>query len=130
MRKKLNLFMLQLLIYYILEKEVSIGAQGKHLTIQLLRASAQLLVTYVSFHSVPFIVCIGVSTSPQKHPHPLFLAKPPPSPLNLQAVQVSPFLGNLPPLYRFFMNSPVKVRFFSECAKYQNFLSILSFKSN
>ena len=128
MRKKLNLFMLQLLIYYILEKEVSIGARGKHLTIQLLRASARLLVTYVSFHIVPFIVCTGVSTSPQKHPHPLFLAKFPP--LNLQAVQVSPFLGNLPPLYRFFMNSPIKVRFFSECTKYQNFLSILSFKGN
>ena len=34
MRKKLNLFMFQLLIYYILEQEVSIRAQGKHLSMQ------------------------------------------------------------------------------------------------
>ena len=40
------------------------------------------------------IVCIGISTPPQKH-HPLFIAKPP---LNRQTVQVPPFLGN-PPLY-------------------------------
>ena len=40
------------------------------------------------------IVCIGVSTPPQKH-HPLFLIKPLPHvPLNLQTVQVSLFLGN------------------------------------
>ena len=43
------------------------------------------------------IVRIGVSLL-------LFLAKPP---LNLQTVQV-PFLGNPPPLYWFFVNSPPK----------------------
>ena len=41
-----------------------------------------------------FIVCVEISTPPQKH-HPLCIAKPP---LNRQTVQVHPFLGNPPPL--------------------------------
>ena len=47
-QKKLNIFTLQLLIYYILEQEISIGARGKHLVIQLLWASPRLSVTRVS----------------------------------------------------------------------------------
>ena len=43
------------------------------------------------------IVCIGISTPPQKH-HPLFIAKPP---LNRQTVQVPPFLGNPPSILVF-----------------------------
>ena len=51
-----------------------------------------------------FIVCVEISTPPQKH-HPLCIAKPP---LNRQTVQVHPFLGNPPPppLYWFFVNPP------------------------
>ena len=48
------------------------------------------------------IVCIGISTPPQKH-HPLFIAKPP---LNRQTVQVPPFFRQSPPLYWFFVNPP------------------------
>ena len=48
MRKKLNQFTLQLLIYYISEYEVLVRVQEKHLAMQLLWASAQLLVTRVS----------------------------------------------------------------------------------
>ena len=48
LKKKLNIFTLQLLIYYILEQEISIGARGKHLSIQLSWASGRLLVTRVS----------------------------------------------------------------------------------
>ena len=48
MRKKLNLFTVQLLIYYTLELEGSIRVREKHLAMQLLLASAQLLVTCVS----------------------------------------------------------------------------------
>ena len=48
MRKKLNLFMLQLLIYYLLEYKVLVSAREKHLAMQLLWVSARLLVTRVS----------------------------------------------------------------------------------
>ena len=48
MGKKLNVSTLQLLIYYLLEQEVSVSARGKHLAMQLLWASARLLVTCVS----------------------------------------------------------------------------------
>ena len=77
------------------------------------------------------IVCIGISTPPQKH-HPLFIAKPP---LNRQTVQVPPFLGN-PPLYIGFsctLLPPLKVWFLSEppkILKFYIFYTILSFKGN
>ena len=44
-----------------------------------------------NFSEKIFIVCIGVSTHPEKH-QPLFFAKPP---LKLQTVQ-APFLGKPP----------------------------------
>ena len=75
-------------------------------------------------------MCIGVSTSPQKH-QPLFLAKPPPPhppPLNRQIVQAPPphFLGNRGDfLYWLFMNLPPKVGFFSEPPKYWSFSSLI-----
>ena len=64
----------------------------------------------------------------QEH-HPLFLAKPR---LNLQTVKVPP-LGNLSPLYLFFMNPlPLKIAFFNEPRDIQVFIvnPILFFKSN
>ena len=69
----------------------------------------------------PFIVCIKVSTPSQKCHSPLSancpsLSSPHPPPL---------FLGNIHPLYWFFVNSPtLKVRFFSEHPKYQSFSSL------
>ena len=61
------------------------------------------------------IVCIGVSTPPQKH-LPLFLAK---APLKLtNCPNLPPFLGH-PPLYiGFSWTSPLKVGSFSEPPKY------------
>ena len=44
----------------------------------------------------------GLNPAPLKNTTHLFLAKPP---LNQQIVQ-TPLLGNLPPLYWFFMNPP------------------------
>ena len=62
-------------------------------------------------------MCVGIST-PLKHP--LLSCQ---APLNLQTVHAPPFLGNRSPLYRFFMNSPLKVGFFSECPKLILFLT-------
>ena len=74
------------------------------------------------------IVCIGVSTPPQKH-HPLFSCQAPS--LNWQTVQ-APFLGN-PPLYIGFLWTPPPWKSdFS--VNPQNiffiFNTIISFKSN
>ena len=51
----------------------------------------------------------------QKH-HPAFSPSLSPHPLNLQTVQApSPFLGNSPPIYWFFVNPPpLKIGFFSK----------------
>ena len=62
-----------------------------------------------NFSEKIFIVCIGVSTHPEKH-EPLFFAKPP---LKLQTVQAPLFRQTL--LYWFLVNpSPLKIGFFSE----------------
>ena len=47
-----------------------------------------------------------------------------PSPSLKSANCPSPPLKAIPPLYRFFMNSPVKVGFFSKSQKYWSFLSL------
>ena len=49
------------------------------------------------------IVCIVVSTHPQKHPPPLFLAKPPIKSANCPS---PPLLGQSHPIYWFFVNTP------------------------
>ena len=60
------------------------------------------------------IVCIGVSTHPEKN-HPLFLVKLPP--LNQQIVQASTLA--ISPLYiDFSYPPPLKVEFFSEPSQY------------
>ena len=60
------------------------------------------------------IVCIGVS--------PPFV--PAMSHLKSANSQSPPFLGNLPPLYWFFVNPPLKVGFFIEPPKYLSFSSL------
>ena len=77
--------------------------------------------SYLSFNDVDIIenhlhpiVCIGVSTSPQKH-HPLFLAKPPP--LNLQTVQ-APLFKQPPYILVFGKIPPLKLGFFHELQEY------------
>ena len=62
-------------------------------------------------------------------PLPLFLGK---SHLKSANSPSPPFLGNLPPLYGFFVFPPLKVGFFSEAQKCYSFSSVtvLSFKSN
>ena len=49
------------------------------------------------------IVCIGLSTTPQKHHAPFFL---PSSPLNLQTVQAPPLFRQSFPYILFFLLSP------------------------
>ena len=73
----------------------------------------------------PFIVCIGVSSLPLPSKTPsLFLAK---SLLKLTNCPSPPFSTITPPpslLYWFFVNPPIKVRFFSEPQKYSSFSSL------
>ena len=76
------------------------------------------------------IVCIGVSTPPLKPPPPLSFQAP------QQTVQAPLCLGNLPPLYWFFMNPPshpLKSQISHWTCKILKFFilnTILSFKSN
>ena len=66
------------------------------------------------------IVYIKVSTPtpPQKH-HPLFLAKPP-----LKSASCpSPIFRQYLPIYWFFVNPPLKLRFFHESPKYGSYSS-------
>ena len=58
-----------------------------------------------------FIVCIGIST-PSKTPPPLFSQAP-----HLQLIQ-SPLFMQYPLYIGFFMNSPLKLRFFCGLKKY------------
>ena len=80
------------------------------------------------------IVCIGVSTPPQKPPPPSFLPSPPPPPLKSANCPRPLFLGN-PPLYIGFLQPPslAKNQIFEWTPKiFKSFIlkPILSFKSN
>ena len=62
------------------------------------------------------IVCMRVLTPPPtKAPSPFFLPSPP---LHLKTVQAIPLFRQSSPLCWFFVNSPLKVRFFNEHPKY------------
>ena len=57
-----------------------------------------------------------------KNPTPSFLRSPPP--LKSAKCPSLPFLGNFPLLIGFFVNRPLKIRFFSEPQKYSSFSSL------
>ena len=66
------------------------------------------------------IVFIGVSTPPQKHHHLLSCQAP------LKSANCpSPHFRQSTPLYWFFVNTPLKVRFSSEPPKYYSFSSLI-----
>ena len=66
------------------------------------------------------IVCIGISTTPQKHPPP-----PPPTLPPLKSENCppppSPLLGNFPPIYWFFSPPPLKIEFSVNSHNIKNF---------
>ena len=74
------------------------------------------------------IVCIVVSNCTHLQKHPLFFAKPPPPPLNLQTVQ-APSLGN-PPYISLFRTFTLKIQFSVNPLKFFILNSIPYFKRN